>query len=283
LLWANINTEPPKSLLDLPYSLGEPTHKYKLDNKLQEISALGWVAPGKLYCVDDEEGILYTYDLQANEISAKARFWKDKDFEGIEAARQDVWALKSNGSLYKISHGKKDGKEYTTFLNDGNDTEGLAYQADKNRLLIACKGVPADKSTDTKAIYAFDLNEEKLLKEPAYTISLDQLEMYKAMNPVIKAIKGIQDFFSPGSNLSFQPSGIAVQPNSGDLYIISSVGKLLVVLDMNGNIQHIESLDPEVFKQPEGIAFSANGRKLYISNEGRGGTANILEFDFLGQ
>ena len=56
-----------------------------------------------------------------------------------------------------------------------------------------------------------------------------------------------------------------------------------MVLDLNGNIQHIEPLDSDIFKQPEGIAFSGDGKKLYISNEGRGGTANILEFSIYGQ
>ncbi len=279
MLWANSGEQKVSTLTDLPYRLNKPAVKYKLSDKLNEISALSWIAPGKLLCLDDEQGVLYTYDLKNKEISEKQKFWKDRDFEGVAKAGKDVWALKSNGSLYRIREGKKEAKEFKTLLKESNDAEGLAYQADQNRLLIACKGLPLDKSTNKKAIYAFDLIEKKLLKEPAYSIDLDDLNTFKVMNPLVKAIKGLQDFFSPGSNLSFQPSGIAVQPKSGDIYIISSVGKLLVVLDVNGNIQHIESLDSEIFKQPEGIAFSDDGKKLYISNEGRGGKANILEFN----
>ncbi|MGC9342766.1 MAG: hypothetical protein ACP5E3_08705, partial [Bacteroidales bacterium] len=49
---------------------------------------------------------------------------------------------------------------------------------------------------------------------------------------------------------------------------ISSRDKLLFVFNMNGNIEHIEILDPLLFRQAEGISFMKNGDML-ISNEGK--------------
>ena len=42
------------------------------------------------------------------------------------------------------------------------------------------------------------------------------------------------------------------------------------------------NLDPNVFKQPEGIAFDSTGN-LFITNEGRRGKGNILEFKLINK
>ena len=39
------------------------------------------------------------------------------------------------------------------------------------------------------------------------------------------------------------------------------------------------ALDPELFKQPEGLAFDRRGN-MYISNEGGKGDANVLLFPY---
>jgi uncharacterized protein YjiK len=38
-------------------------------------------------------------------------------------------------------------------------------------------------------------------------------------------------------------------------------------------------LNPSLFKQPEGLAFDRRGN-MYISNEGAGGDANVLLFNY---
>ena len=80
-----------------------------------------------------------------------------------------------------------------------------------------------------------------------------------------------------GKANNFGPSGIAVHPLSGDIYVLSSRGKILVQLDAEGKYLDAWKLDKKNFKQPEGICFAPNG-DMYISNEGRGGKANLLHF-----
>jgi uncharacterized protein YjiK len=75
----------------------------------------------------------------------------------------------------------------------------------------------------------------------------------------------------------FKPSGLAVHPETGHIFVIATVGKLLVILDARGSIIDMIPLDPDIFLQPEGIAFSPSG-DLYISSEGRGGKGYILKF-----
>ena len=68
-------------------------------------------------------------------------------------------------------------------------------------------------------------------------------------------------------------------PKTGDLYVIASVGKLLVVLSKKGKIKSVQRLNPDVFKQPEGICFMPNG-DLLIANEARfkSTNSNLLRF-----
>lgn len=82
---------------------------------------------------------------------------------------------------------------------------------------------------------------------------------------------------SKKKHIPFKPSGIAVHPKSNDIYIIGSVGKMMVVLNHTGEIKNLIPLNPKIFWQPEGICFSPDG-DLYISSEGRGKAGYILKF-----
>ena len=76
----------------------------------------------------------------------------------------------------------------------------------------------------------------------------------------------------------FSPSAIAVHPKTGQMYVLSSVGKILVVLDAKGNVQKVEKLDKSEYRQPEGLCFAKDGT-MYMSSEGKGGKARIYRFD----
>jgi uncharacterized protein YjiK len=78
-------------------------------------------------------------------------------------------------------------------------------------------------------------------------------------------------------DLSFQPSGIAVHPKSGDLYILAAVGNLVMIFSREGKTLAMVELKSKHHPQPEGICFDPEGT-LYIANEGDGGDGTILEF-----
>ncbi len=80
----------------------------------------------------------------------------------------------------------------------------------------------------------------------------------------------------------FHPSCLARHPLTGDWYIISSVNKVLLVLDDHWRLKDAWPLDPTLFKQPEGLAFDREGN-MYISNEGQKGNPNLLLFRYGGK
>jgi len=157
----------------------------------------------------------------------------------------------------------------------------LCYDSISNSLLIACKGVPyIDKNESFegfKAIYQFNLSEGILEKKPFLLINLDQILDINKLSSYEKVSFKIAKVFNNSGDIRFQPSGIAIHPFSGHIYVIASVGKSLIVLDRKGNIKLIKKLKKSIFQQPEGICFNPKG-DLFISNEGKGGKAKILKF-----
>lgn len=249
-----------------PYDLNNPDEKYMLPDYLKEISGLSFYDEKRLLCVQDEKAVIYVMDLDGRGEMKKFDFGKNGDFEDIAVVGKIVYVLRSDGRIFGIENFDRDDrevKEYNTPLSAKNDTEGLTYDKSANSLFIACKGSPAvDKDIPYKgyrAIYKFDLVEMKLDKTPAYLVDLKRSDSYKVSG--------------------FQPSGMAISPLNDQIYIISSAGKVLVIIDRQGKVLDLHKLDTEIFQQPEGICFSPSG-DLFISNEGRGGKGYILKFQF---
>ena len=263
-----------------PYHLDEPDVVFSLSSKLTEISGLSISPDGKsLVAVNDEQGKLFFLAKNSGEVQRTITFGKAGDYEGLESVGNAVYVVKSNGDINRITDlkKKKPTKDtYKTQLETENDVEGLAYDPVNNRLLLACKGRPMlDKSNPEKrAIYAFDLSQHELNPEPVLYIDRRLLkgDFDKKTNYSKKA-KTLSD---DEKSADFGPSGIAIHPKNKDIYIISSVGKLMVVLNRKGQLKYFEKLDKSIFKQPEGICFDQDGI-MYISSEGRSGKGKLMQ------
>lgn len=261
---------------NIPYTLSQANQVLPLSNKLVEISGLGIANPRQLYAINDETGYLFLVNQSTGAIESEIDFGKWGDYEGVEAANGLVYIIKSNGTLYEIALDQNtQTTKYETFLKSNNDVEGLAYDMATNQLLLACKGKAGEGDTfkKTKAIYSFDLNKKMLAETPFMSISqtalLDFLNTQKNNTPELNQLqKRLKNF---------APSAIAIHPSDKDIYILSSVGKLLVVFHPDKTLKHIHFLDKSVFRQPEGIAFDSENQ-LFISSEGAGAKAKLLVF-----
>lgn len=268
-----------------PYDLSLPSEKFKLPDELTEISGIDVYKKSKLVCVQDEKGNIYEYDLKKGEVKHSVDFAKKGDYEGVANVNDTIYVLESNGDLFRITDFNNDLQhtdEYKTELDKDNDTEGLCYDRKNQRLLIACKKKAGGNIQNARAIYAFDLKRKKLNPKPAYLISLDEVKAYISKADPAKFVgEEIRDLSDPKKgDVAFQPSELAIHPLTGDIYVIATVGKILLVLNPSGKIICIKELDAEMFKQPEGITFMEDGT-MYISDEGRGGHGNILKFNYL--
>ena len=270
-----------------PYNLDYPEKVHYLSISLEEVSALSYWRDNSLMCVNDERGIVYEYNLDMNKITQRYRFGKSGDYEGVEVVGEDIYVLSSGGKIYKIMVSDKSEspvrvQTYSTPLSSRNNCEGLGYDRRTKSLLIALKGKAFLRKGKKgfRGVWGFSLINLKLDSLPRYVISLAKVReaMYSWENKSEITLEKKRSE-SGKRSINFRPSSISVHPLTGNIYLLGSVGKLLLILNHSGDLLGVVALDPILFKQPEGLCFSPNGT-LYISNEGRGGKANILEFSY---
>ena len=244
---------------NFPYNLNSADREFTLPASLKEISGMSYLSSNKLACIQDEQGMLFIFDPEQSKIVEEINFGKKGDYEGIEVIKDDAYVIKSNGVISKFGIGKEgESSEITTPLKTRNDVEGLGYNTANNRLLIACKakGDVNANNVEGKAIYEYDLNTQTFIEDPLIVLSQSQIEDGK-----INKIKF---------------SGIAVNPKTLEIYVLSSSHKLFVFKDKA--LFTTIPLEPSIFEQPEGICFSPDGT-LFISSEGDFGSGKIFKFN----
>lgn len=257
---------------NITYDLKRPDEKHFLPYVLAEISGLTHTGKSVL-AVDDETGKVFEYDLDKREIIHSIEFAKPGDYEGVELIDNKIYVLESDGDIYSFNYTeskKIDSKKRENKLSRENDTEGLGFDPYLNRLLIVCKekGEVDKNKVKGRAVYAYDLDDKKLKKSPFFTIRVKDLKEFWEKN---------KTFEYDEDRIKFKPSAIAYHPIEETFYVLSSVGKLLVVVNRDGSIKATYPISPRVLSQPEGLCFDQNG-DMYISSEGEGDRGYILKF-----
>lgn len=254
------------------YDLNQPDQIFELPDELEEVSGLSFFNKNQLLCIQDEDGKLFIFDTKLKNVIYEEKFAKDDDYEGVTLVKDQAIVINSKGNFYRFKIERNPKAEYqkTDFTGE-NDVEGLAYLPSSDFLLIALKEkaeISKEQSFDGKAVYAYSLAENKLLPDPFMVIK----------NQEIKNQLRDQGY-SLLKHFPFKPSALAIHPINRDIYVLGSVGKLLVIVNQQGAIRKIVPLPPKYFRQPEGITFDPNG-DMYISNEADGRTPNILHFKY---
>ena len=250
------------------YDMSKPVNKWELPSQLNEISGIVKLDNNHILAIEDLHPTLYTLNLDNGKasIADTISFYetaKDKfDIEDVAVIGNDAYALWSHGSIFKITDWKKGKqvKEIETGLDKKNNTEGLAYDPVTGNLLIACKNESglADEKKSARALYELDIKTEKLLEKPFLVIESKDL---KAMS---------------GDKVKFFPSGVAVNPATHDIYVISTKDtKCMAQFSHDGQLKSFTYLDKDLLEQPEGISFDPSGN-LYISTEGKHGKPGYI-------
>lgn len=242
--------------------------KVFLPDELEEVSGLEWTKNNELWAIEDESSIIYHISPETGKILKKQKFFKNRDIEDLAVVGNSAWVLQSNGTLYQVEHPFSKNTATRNFpfpLKGKKDIEAIVTIGTEPSLLIFCKACSWDKGPSQASVYKFDLIKKNFDPEPFMVLKKEELP---------ESIKGI--FFN---SLKIQPSAAAIHPLDGSLYLISSSGKWLMILNQKGKIQEVHPLDPFLFKQPEGITFDPSGN-LYISNEAKDGRPNLLKFPY---
>jgi uncharacterized protein YjiK len=247
----------------IPYDLENPV-MYELDDELLEISGICAVSDGSaLMAINDETGKLYKLDLTGKIISAKS-FGKGGDYEDVAIFNSSVFVLKSNGNLYHIEDPDADCLTAKAFIaNLGSDVEFESLAADpvRQRLLLLVKD--GQSSKDKAPVYGFDPSRREFIRDHVLLV-----------DPTPAPGKGV-------TGKKLRASAMAIHPITGEIYIITSVNKMLLVCNAEGKAVNSWKLAKKKFPQPEGICFLPNG-DMFISTEGLSKPARLYRFVYAG-
>ncbi len=263
------------------YNLTSPNQIFILPDTLREISGITTIDSTSFACIQDENGILFIYDLVKNKIKKQYVFNIDGDYEGICRVGKLTYILRSDGNLYEISDYETENikvRSYQTNIPSHNN-EGLCYDKINNRLLIASKGKigKGPEYKNKRVIYAFDLKEKQLNKEPAFEFDIQKIKTFASNKQIHLPTKNKKKGQSVEPWLRFTTSAITLHPLTDKLFLLSSSDHILFIFKPNGDNDHMELLDPVLFNKAEGITFLENGDML-VTNEGQDKNPTLLRF-----
>ncbi len=247
---------PPGFNLNKPYVIELPA-------ELDEVSGIAYYAKdNSLFAESDEKGCLYKIFLNKPTDIRKWKFSHKRDYEDIVLHDSTIYLLNNNGDIVSLNflNDSLVTHEYT-FPKQGKDEfESLYFDDTLKKLVLLCKDCESDNKS-TAGAYSFDL--QQYLYAGLYTIDA----------------KAIEEISGPVSR-KFKPSAATLNPISGELYILSSINKLLIVADRNGKVKDVYHLNPSIFIQPEGIAFTPGGNLFISSEASETNPATILFYKF---
>jgi DNA-binding beta-propeller fold protein YncE len=256
------------TITNSPVSVAAPglkiVQRWDLPVVLKEVSGIASIDSIRFACIQDEVGSIFIYNIATSTIQEEIPFAPAGDYEGITLVNDTAWIIRADGKLFQVStlYSKATAiTEYTTPLTVNHNVEGLCYDKINNRLLLAIKNAEPGGKT-YKGIYAFDLATKKMAAEPVFKIEMRQ------------------ELKTGNKKRSFEimPSGIAIHPQTKDMYITDGRNSMLLILDAAGGFKNLFDLNSKDFHQPEGITFHTTG-EMFISNEGAKGGGNILKVE----
>jgi uncharacterized protein YjiK len=244
------------------YDLSSPT-VIKLPEILDEISGIAYYPKDtSVFAIVDEDGFLFKIPIKNPAASIMWRFDKSRDYEDLVLIDSTFYVLVSNGDIVTVKfngnqiHAEK--SEFSETSKKANEFESLYQDSDSGNLIMMCKECEEDsKKTITSYSYG-------------YRDSVKSYHNYMLMDAVPIAEKlGM-------SKVHLKASAAAINPVTEELYILSAVNNILVITNKKGALKAVYKLDPGLYKQPEGIAFTPTGDMIISTERAEVGFATLL-------
>lgn len=249
------------------YDLNRPV-RHQLGKSLNEISGLTWEGGrnGLLAISDSKKKIVRIDPVRAKLSDWAGEIWETQDYEDVVLVDSTAWVLISDGRLVAVRRGAADTAANTVYvprLSGKNDFESLYFDRQRRSLMLLCKNCEFEDGKDTRSAFRFRLDSR----------TYDSAAVFALQDSEVEDLQKSDD-------AKFRPSAAAIHPRTGELYILSSAGNLLVVADpATGKVRNAFRLNPDTHPQAEGLTFAPNG-DMYITNEGKFGVPTLQVFPF---
>ncbi len=244
------------------YDLSKPS-VIELPKPLKEVSGIV-MSQNRLFAISDDKGQVFELNHDEGKITKQWSFGEADDYEDVAVVEDKFFVLNSNGDLVSFSLPATGSPSITEFkfpFGKGNEFEILYYDRQSAHLIMICKECKGD-GIDQLSAYTVNPATGNYKQAP-FKISADAVYQ--------KSTK---------SRERLKPSAAAIHPVTGEVYMISSINKLLIRMNLNGKVIAVHPLKRSVFEQPEGITFTANGDMLISNEAGQKDHATLLMFRY---
>jgi len=249
------------------YKFHKPDSVYEMPDLLKEVSGIALGSENVIYCIQDEIGSVFEYDLSKQVISNSHRFTDVGDFEDLAINKNIVYVLRSDGNLFVYDFKNKTKISQTMLQINSLNIEGICFR--DGYIYIACKDALVNHTDSKRMIYRVKANK------------LDNIEPYLEINIDVLSDFLIKNYSELGiTKILFNPSSIAIHPITKEMYILSASDRFIAIYK-DKQLINIIPLSADIYYKPEGLSFYENG-DLLISSEGdkKGfvtGTINLVK------
>lgn len=238
------------------YQFLRPDKTYDLPDILVEVSGVTVVDDQTLFCIQDEIGVVFSFDLKSGQTKEVARFSGSGDFEDIVYHNGQISVLRSDGMVFQFPLDDADEVVQKELPIECPDAEGLFFGESSGVWYVACKEGQSSESEKLRQVYAFDTALKGSAKE---ILQVDQREIKKLLRKKYPELEW--------DEVKFNPSAVAVHPVSKALYVLSATHGFIAVFESN-QLSDIFPLPKKLYHKPEGIDFDQKGN-LFLSSEGK--------------
>lgn len=237
------------------YNLLNPDKVFELPDQLREISGIALSDENTIFCIQDEFGIVFKYDIQKEEVTGIVRFTDIGDFEDISIMGDTAYILRSDATIFSFNYKNFKGKYNQTIIPvNCMNSEGICVN-DGKIMYLSCKDQSINNSGTIRTLYSFPT--DRMYKSEIFaSIDIDEInELFSKLYPSIKK-----------ESITFNPSAVNINPVTKELYILSASNRMMAVYS-NNKLKGLYPLPAEVYYKPEGLTFNKEG-DMYISSEG---------------
>lgn len=235
-----------------------------IPSELYRITGFDFIDSRRIVCTQEAVGSIFVVNIQTKKVEKEIPFGPPGRYESIVLVDKSAFIASGDGRLFEVanfSSPRISVKEYGTHLTVRQEMSGLCYDKESKRLLVAIRGVE-EGSNAYKGIYSFDLASRTMSVNPAIKIDLNDSSLNKINSRKLQSL--------------VQPSDIAINGTSANLYICDATKSQLLVLNQRGETKNIYAFPRNKITQPEGIRFTPSGELYVVSSGSKDEQAKLL-------
>jgi hypothetical protein len=229
---------------------------HKLNVKLEEVSGISMDSRGLLWCINDEEGVLYQLDTSHKVITTQLPFGPPGDYEGVAIRNDTAFTIRSDAIIFEFA------------MDDPNSLSVKKIQQ-----------LPAKCETESIATNNYDLftickTQKNQGRNIIYKL-IDSGSSYTAVE-AFDLTDCLTDFLTQeGISKKYRPTDLYYDHWNKRWLMSATKPSTLVIFDEKGNWVLGAMLDAKDWPQPEGIS-QLNDSMYILTSESKG-------FGILGQ